>query len=154
MFTLCMLQKWQEDAVTMKKVIDEANAAAQKMTLHEDADAKYAAFCKRWVVIDATSKEWIGKLDKMVEVWKKQADTAAKVTAAIAAKPSEGGGGEMKIEDLEKHLDALKLMFIEKQKMMENLDKESPPAAAVEPAPAEPAPAAPAAAPEPVAAAT
>jgi len=146
--------QWQADAVTMKKVIDEANAAAQKMTLHEDADAKYAAFCKRWVVIDATSKEWIGKLDKMVEVWKKQADTAAKVTAAIAAKPSaEGGGGEMKIEDLEKHLDALKQMFIEKQKMMENLDKESPPAA-VEPAPAEPAPAAPAAAPEPVAAAT
>merc|ERR1739844_251151 len=136
------------DAVTMKKIIDEANAAAQKMTLHEDADAKYAAFCKRWVVIDVTSKEWIGKLDKMVEVWKKQADTAAMVTAAIAAKPSEGGGGEMKIEDLEKHLDALKLMFIEKQKMMENLDKELPPAAA------EPAPAAPAAAPEPVAAAT
>ena len=53
----------------MKKIIDEANAAAQKMTLHEDADAKYAAFCKRWVVIDATSKEWIGKLDKMVEVF-------------------------------------------------------------------------------------
>ena len=154
MFAFCMLQTWQADAVAMKKIIDEANAAAQKMTLHEDADAKYAAFCKRWVVIDATSKEWIGKLDKMVEVWKKQADTAAKVTAAIAAKPSaEGGGGEMKLEDLEKHLDALKLMFIEKQKMMENLDKESPPAAA-EPAPAEPAPAAPVAAPEPVAAAT
>ena len=136
----------------MKKTLDEANQAAQKMTLHEDADAKYAAYVKRWTVIDAIAKEWIDKLTKMVEVWKKQADTAAKVSAAIAAKP-EDGAPEMKFEDLEKHLDALKQMFIEKQKMMENLDKESPPAA-VEPAPAEPAPAAPAAAPEPVAAAT
>ena len=134
----------------MKKALDEANAAAQKMTLHEDADAKYAAFVKRWVVIDATSKEWIDKLVKMVAVWTKQAETAAKVTAAIAAKP-EAGQQEMKLEDLEKHLDALKQMFIEKQKMMDNLDKDSPPAPAA-PAPAEPAPAAPAPAPEPAAA--
>jgi hypothetical protein len=85
-------------------------------------------------------------------VWKKQAETAAKVTAAIGAKP-EAGAPEMKLEDLEKHLDALKQMFIEKQKMMDNLDKESVPApAAPPPAPAEPAPAAPAPAPEPAAA--
>lgn len=125
------------------------------MTLHDDCDAKTAAFTKRWVVIDATSKEWIDKLTKMVDVWKKQAETAAKVTAAIAAKP-EAGGAEMKLEDLEKHLDALKQMFIEKQKMMENLDKETvpvPAAPAPEPAPAEPAPAIPAPAPEPAAAA-
>jgi hypothetical protein len=82
----------------------------------------------------------------MVEVWQKQADTAAKVTAAIAAKP-EAGQAEMKLEDLEKHLDALKQMFIEKQKMMDSLNTAPAPAAA------EPAPAAPAPAPEPAAAA-
>ena len=85
----------------------------------------------------------------MAEVWKKQTETAAKVTAAIASKPS-AGEPEMKLEDLEKHLDALKQMFIEKQKMMENLDKETA-AAPAAPA-AEPAPAAPAPAPEPAAA--
>ena len=141
----------------MKKTLEEANAAAQKMTLHEDADIKYAAYTKRLAVIDATSKDWIAKMEKMVEVWQKQADTAAKVSAAIASKPSEGGGGgEMKLEELEKHLDALKAMFIEKQKMMDNLDKETAPAPAApaEAAPAEPAPAAPAPAPEPAAVAT
>ncbi len=48
------------------------------------------------------------------------------VTAAIAAGPDAGGGGgggEMKLEDLEKHLESLKAMFIEKQKMMEQLEK-------------------------------
>ena len=136
----------------MKKTLEEANAAAQKMTLHEDADVKYAAYTKRLGVIEATAKEWIDKLQKMVEVWQKQADTAAKVSAAIAAKPSAEGGSEMKLEELEKHLDALKQMFIEKQKMMDNLDKET--AAPAEAAPAEPAPAAPAPAPEPAAVAT
>ena len=143
------MQKWQSDAVEMKKVLDEGNTAAQKMTLHEDADAKYAAFSKRWVVIEATTKQWIEKLDKMAGVWKKQTETAAQVTAAIASKPADGAP-EMKLEDLEKHLDALKQMFIEKQKMMDNLDKETAEAPAA-PA-AEPAPAAPAPAPEPAAA--
>ena len=60
----------------------------------------------------------------MVEVWQKQADTANKVTAAIGAKPDEGGdAAPMKLEDLEGHLNALKEMFIQKQKMMEELEK-------------------------------
>lgn len=139
-------KKWQSDATEMKKVLDEGNTAAQNMTLHEDCDAKYVAFSKRWVVIEATTKEWIEKLDKMAEVWKKQTETAAKVTAAISSKPADGAP-EMKLEDLEKHLDALKQMFIEKQKMMENLDKEVTAAPAAEPTPAAPAPA-----PEPAAA--
>lgn len=109
------------------------------MTSHGDADIKYAAYKKRWAVIDETAKDWISKFEKMVEVWKRQAETAEKVTAAIAAKPDpEKGGGEMKLEDLEKHLNALKLMFIEKQKMMEELEKT---AAAPSPAPAPVAPA-------------
>lgn len=144
---LAAAQKWQSDAVTMKTILEEGKTAAQKMTLHEDADAKYDAYSKRWVVIEATTKEWIAKLDKMAAVWKKQTDTAAQVTAAINAKPVDGAP-EMKLEDLEKHLDALKQMFIEKQKMMDNLDKEEPPAAPA----AEPAPAAPAPVPEPAAA--
>ena len=36
----------------------------------------------------------------------------------------------MKLEDLEKHLDLLKQMFIEKQKMMEQLDGATPAAPA------------------------
>jgi len=87
----------------------------------------------------------------MVEVWKKQAETAAKVTAAIAAPKGDpekgGGGGEMKLEDLEGHLNALKEMFIQKQKMMEELENVTADGAA--PAAADPAAAAPAPPPAP-----
>ena len=54
--------------------------------------------------IDATCDDWIAKLKSMVEVWKKQAETAEKVQAAIAAGPATEGGApppEMSLEDLE-----------------------------------------------------
>ena len=44
--------------------------------------------------------------------------TADKVTAAISAPAAS----EMKLEDLEAHLNSLKQMFIEKQKMMDGMN--------------------------------
>jgi len=139
---------WLEEAGEMNKILEHSNAEAQKMTAHKDADLKYAAYKARWVVIEATAKEWIGKYEKMVEVWQKQADTANKVTAAIGAKPDEGGdAAPMKLEDLEGHLNALKEMFIQKQKMMEELEKTAEaPSAGPPPATPAPTPEAPAAA--------
>ena len=69
-----LFQAWLDEAHAMKGTLDEANAAAQKMTLHKDADEKYAAFCKRYVVIEATAKDWIDKYEKMVAVWQKQVE--------------------------------------------------------------------------------
>jgi hypothetical protein len=133
-------KKWKKEAEELNAVLEESYKQAQKMTLHDDADTKYAAYKKRWVVVDETAKDWMDKLQAMVGVWQKQAETVEKVQAAIASKPS-ADGGEMKLEDLEKHLDLLKQMFIEKQKMMEQLEGGKPAAAAPAPAPA-PAPAA------------
>lgn len=84
-------QKWKEEAENMNKVLMDAHSSAQKMTVHDDPDAKHATFMKRWEVIDATAKNWIEQLQSMVDVWQKQAETAAKVTAAIAAKPDQEG---------------------------------------------------------------
>ena len=85
-------QKWKADSEAMNKTLMDAFEAAQKMTVHDDPDAKHAANMKRWEVIDATAKDWIEKLQSMVDVWKKQAETAEKVTAAIAANPNAAGG--------------------------------------------------------------
>ncbi len=74
-----MFQTWKTESDNMNNILEAANAAAQKMTLHDDADVKYAAFKKRWTVIDQTAKDWIVKYESMVGVWKKQAETAEKV---------------------------------------------------------------------------
>jgi len=115
----CLAMK--AEAESMKAALEEGYTAAKKMTLHDEADRQYTAFSKRWEEAYKTSKEWITKMEGLVDMWKKQAETADKVTAAIAA--PQGAGAEMKLEDLEAHLNALKQMFIEKQKMMENIDK-------------------------------
>lgn len=103
---------------SMKKVIDDGNAAACKMTRHDEADKQYTASSSRWEVVNKMAGEWIKRMDGLVEMWKKQAATADKVSAAISAPANS----EMKLEDLENHLNALKQMFIEKQKMMDQMN--------------------------------
>ncbi|QQP55407.1 Uncharacterized protein FKW44_008570, partial [Caligus rogercresseyi] len=123
---------WLEEAVSNDITLEQAYASAKKMTLHEDADVKYKGFKERITGVQAVAKEWITKYEEMLKVWEKQAETAAKVSAAISAKPGESGGSEMKLEDLEKHLDVLKQMFIEKEKMMKGLSMEAAQAAVQE----------------------
>ena len=106
----------------MKLIIDDGYEKAKKMSSHDEPDQTYASSIEKWAVIDATSKEWISKLESMVAVWQKQAETAQKVTAAIAATPNDSSTSDMKLEDLEQHLNSLRQMFIDKQKMMDDLE--------------------------------
>lgn len=117
-------KKWQIETKDMKSIIEDGYTAATKMTSHDEPDQTYAAGIKRLTIIETTAKEWISKLESMITVWEKQTETAKKVTAAIAATPSGTTSTDMKLEDLEEHLNSLKQMFIEKQKMMDELDKQ------------------------------
>jgi len=118
---LSEVKSWKEDSETMKTSLDHGNAAAHKMTMHDEADKTYAANVAKWTLVDTAIKEWIGKMEALVKMWEEQAATAEKVTAAISA-PSNS---DMKLEDLEAHLNSLKQMFIEKQKMMDKMNTES-----------------------------
>jgi len=115
---LTEVKTWKAESESMKKVLDNGNAAAQRMTMHDEADKQYAQSVKRWDGVDAAIKDWITKMEALVKMWEDQAATAEKVTAAISA-PSNS---DMKLEDLEAHLNSLKKMFIEKQKMMEGIN--------------------------------
>ena len=98
------------------------------------ADKVYAANIKRWEAVDKAIKEWITKMEALVKMWEDQAGnylwssasfsscfssaTADKVTNAI----SDPSASDMKLEDLETHLNSLKEMFIQKQKMMDGMN--------------------------------
>ena len=89
---------------------------------------------KRWEGVDKAIKEWITKMEALVKMWEDQAGrtstvkqcflmspfpaTADKVTNAI----SDPSASDMKLEDLEAHLNSLKEMFIQKQKMMDSMN--------------------------------
>lgn len=112
------LKEWKEESEKMKKIIDNGNAAAHKMTMHDEADKVYASHCKKWEGVNNAVKDWIEKMEALVKMWESQSATADKVTAAISAPAAN----DMKLEDLEAHLNSLKNMFIEKQKMMEAMN--------------------------------
>jgi len=112
------LKKWLANAEKMKKTIDNGNAAAHKMSMHDEADKTYAANCKRWEAVAGAIKDWITKMEALVKMWESQAATAEKVSAAL----STPAASDMKLEDLEAHLASLKQMFIDKQRMMDNLN--------------------------------
>lgn len=112
---------WKAEAEAIKTVIDNGNASAQKMTTHGEADKVYAANVKRLEVVDKAITEWIGKMEKLMKMWEDQAATADKVTNAI----SDPSASDMKLEDLEAHLNSLKAMFVEKQKMMDGMNQPS-----------------------------
>jgi len=116
-------KNWKAETESMKMIIDDGYEKAKKMTSHDEPDQTYASSIKKWSDIEKTCTEWITKLESMVAVWQKQAETAQKVTAAIAATPNDNSSSEMKLEDLEAHLNSLRQMFIDKQKMMEDLEK-------------------------------
>merc|ERR1711902_158782 len=109
---------WKAESEAIKTVLDNGNASAQKMTTHGEADKQYAANVKRWEGVDKAIKEWITKMEALVKMWEDQAATADKVTNAI----SDPSASDMKLEDLEAHLNSLKEMFIQKQKMMDSMN--------------------------------
>lgn len=112
------VKQWQTESASMKQVLDNGNAAAQKMTMHDEADKTYAENVKKWEAVDKCIKDWITKMEALVKTWTDQAATADKVTAALA----DPAASDMKLEDLEAHLNSLKQMFIEKQKMMDGMN--------------------------------
>lgn len=113
------INKWAGESSTMKTTLDNGNTAAQKMTTHGEADKTYAENIKKWELVDKAIKEWKAKMEALVKMWEEQAATADKVTNAI----SDPSASDMKLEDLEAHLNSLKAMFIEKQKMMDAMNQ-------------------------------
>ena len=85
-FKFNFFQGWAKETADMKATLDNAYASACKMTLHDEPDTKHEACVKRWAVIEATAKDWIGQIQSMVEVWKKQEETAQKVNTTMSYK--------------------------------------------------------------------
>ena len=67
------VKQWQAESVAIKQVLDNGNAAAQKMSTHGEADKTYAENVKKWEAVDKCIKDWIVKMEKLVKMWTDQA---------------------------------------------------------------------------------
>merc|ERR1712087_557615 len=57
------VEKWQAESTSIKQLLDNGNAAAQKMTMHDEADKVYAENVKKWEAVDKCIKDWIKKME-------------------------------------------------------------------------------------------
>jgi len=134
----------QDEAEAKLRVLEDAAASSQKMTSHQEADVKVAAFKERWTVVHECFKEWVARMTTLVECWNKLDGNVGELSSWVATKDSAApeGGSEISIEKLETQLNTLKTMFAEKQKLVSDLEAYGPATGSQAAAPAAAAPAA------------
>merc|ERR1712059_229288 len=87
------------------KVLETANAAAQKMTTHKEADAEVA-------------DEWVKKVDTLVKEWALLDNTVTELNAWVAKDKTTEGENQFSLEKMESTLGELKNIFKEKEKLV------------------------------------
>jgi len=103
------------------KVLNAANAAAQKMTTHKDADAEVAALRVRYEKVKAVSDNWMGKVDTLVKEWKLLDNTVTELNEWVAKDKSSEGENQFSLEKMESTLGELKNIFKQKEKLVDDL---------------------------------
>jgi len=103
------------------KVLETANAAAQKMTTHKEADAEVANLRERYTKVKEVADEWVKKVDTLVKEWALLDNTVTELNAWVAKDKTTEGENQFSLEKMESTLGELKNIFKEKEKLVENL---------------------------------
>merc|ERR1712218_128197 len=103
------------------KVLNDAAAAANKMTTHKEADDEVAGLKGRYEKVKAVSDEWMKKVDTLVKEWKLLDNTVTELNSWVAKDRGAEGEQQFSLEKMESTLGELKNIFKEKEKLVENL---------------------------------
>merc|ERR1712203_376962 len=109
------------NCVNYLKVLDAANAAAQKMTTHTEADTEVAGLRERYTKVKATSDTWVKKLEVLVKEWTLLDNTVTELNSWVAKDKSAEGENQFSLEKMESTLGELKNIFKQKEKLVEGL---------------------------------
>jgi len=112
---------FDKTTVSYQKVLAAAEAAAQKMTTHAEADTEVAALKERYNKVKATSDEWVKKVDTLVKEWVLLDNTVTELNSWVAKDKTTEGENQFSLEKMESTLGELKNIFKQKEKLVENL---------------------------------
>merc|ERR1712152_87277 len=115
------VKAFDSNCVNYLKVLDAANAAAQKMTTHTEADAEVAGLRERYTKVKATSDTWVKKLEVLVKEWVLLDNTVTELNSWVAKDKSAEGENQFSLEKMESTLGELKNIFKQKEKLVEDL---------------------------------
>merc|ERR1711881_121695 len=103
------------------KILEDAAAAANKMTTHKEADSEVAELKGRYEKVKLIADEWVKKVDTLVKEWKLLDNTVTELNSWVAKDRDEDGQQSFSLEKMESTLGELKNIFKEKEKLVENL---------------------------------
>jgi len=103
------------------KVLMSADAAAKKMTTHEEADKEVATLKGRFDKVKAVSMEWTAKVDTLLKEWQLLDNTVTELNSWVAKDKSAEGENQFSLEKMESTLGELKNIFKQKEKLVDGL---------------------------------
>merc|ERR1711902_240333 len=103
------------------KVLDAANAAAQKMTTHKEADDEVAGLRERYSKVKSVSDVWVKKCEVLVKEWVLLDNTVTELNSWVAKDKSAEGENQFSLEKMESTLGELKNIFKQKEQLVDNL---------------------------------
>merc|ERR1712112_235444 len=112
---------FDKNCVNYLKVLTAAQAAANKMTTHAEADAEVAALKTRFDAVKAISETWVKKCDVLVKEWVLLDNTVTELNSWVAKDKSAEGENQFSLEKMESTLGELKNIFKEKEKLVDQL---------------------------------
>merc|ERR1712170_31075 len=115
------VKAFDNNCVSYLKVLDAANAAAQKMTTHKEADDEVAGLKERYGKVKAISDTWVKKLEVLVKEWVLLDNTVTELNSWVAKDKSAEGENQFSLEKMESTLGELKNIFKQKEKLVEGL---------------------------------
>jgi len=115
------VNEFNQNCVKHLKILNDAAAAANKMTTHKEADVEVAALKDRFDKVKSVSDEWVAKVDTLVKEWKLLDNTVTELNSWVAKDRGAEGEQQFSLEKMESTLGELKNIFKEKEKLVENL---------------------------------
>jgi len=109
---------FDKNCVNYLKVLTSAQAAAQKMTTHAEADAEVAGLKTRFDAVKATADTWVKKVDVLVKEWVLLDNTVTELNSWVAKDKSAEGENQFSLEKRESTLGELKNIFKEKENLL------------------------------------
>jgi len=103
------------------KILEDAAAAANRMTTHKEADVEVAELKVRYEKVKVVADEWVKKCDTLVKEWKLLDNTVTELNSWVAKDRGAEGEQQFSLEKMESTLGELKNIFKEKEKLVENL---------------------------------
>merc|ERR1719232_2591335 len=110
------VKTFDKNCVNFMKVLTAADAAAQKMTTHTEADAEVAGLKERYGKVKAISDGWVKKCEVLVKEWVLLDNTVTELNSWVAKDKSEEGENQFSLEKMESTLGELKNIFKQKEK--------------------------------------